>query len=95
MMDYCAKESTLCGDRVEVCERQMSTKEILDEIKMNLQETVTVLTNIRISIEGTSAPERKAEEIKCMYDDVLMIKNISLDAMGLSHAILAKLFGDR
>ena len=94
-MDYCAKEQTLCDCRDEVVERNMTTREIINEIRMNLQETIAVLTNMRFSIEGESSQERKAEEPKCLHDDVLMIKNMTVDAMGLSHAIMAKLFGNR
>ena len=95
MMDYCARESTLCDGREEPVERNMTTREIIEEIRMNLQETLAVLTSMRLSIEGSQAQERKAEEPKCLHDDVLMIKNMTVDAMGLSHAIMAKLFGDR
>ena len=90
-MDYCARESTLC-EHDEVCERQMSTREVLEEIRKELMETVAILSGIRLSLEGVQAQDRKAEEPKCLYDEVLMIETMATDCMGLSHAILAKLF---
>lgn len=93
MMDYCARESTVC-EPVECCERQMSTREVLDEIRKELAETVSVLSSIRLSIEGVQAQDRKTEEPKCLYDEVLMIEHMAVDCMGLSHAIMDKLFGN-
>ena len=93
MMDYCARETTAC-EAVECCERQMSTREVLDEIRKELAETVSVLSSIRLSIEGVQAQDRKTEEPKCLYDDVLMIEHMAVDCMGLSHAIMDKLFGN-
>ena len=94
MMDYCARETTAC-EAVECCERQMSTREVLEEIRKELSETVMVLSNIRLSIEGVQAQDRKTEEPKCLYDEVLMIEHMAVDCMGLSHAILDKLFGNK
>ena len=93
MMDYCARETTAC-EAVECCERQMSTREVLDEISKELAETVSVLSSIRLSIEGVQAQDRKTEEPKCLYDHVLMIEHMAVDCMGLSHAIIDKLFGN-
>ena len=93
MMDYCARETTAC-EPVECCEKQMSTREVIDEIKKELMETVSVLSSIRLSIEGVQAPDRKTEEPKCLYDDVLMIEHMAVDCMGLSHEIMSKLFGN-
>ena len=93
MMDYCAKETTAC-EPVECCESPMSTREVLSEIRKELAETVSVLSCIRLSIEGVQAQDRKAEEPKCLYDEVIMIEHMAVDCMGLSHAIMAKLFGN-
>ena len=94
MMDYCARESTLCENGSEVFERSMSTREVLGEIKKELAETVSVLSGIRLSVEGVQAQDRKTEEPKCLHEEVLMIEHMAVDCMGLSHAIMAKLFGD-
>ena len=94
MMDYCARETTAC-EPVDVCERQMTTREVLEEIRKELSETVLTLTQIRLSIEGVQAQDRKTEEPKCLYDEVLMIEHMATDCMGLSYAIMDKLFGHK
>lgn len=93
MMDYCARETTAC-EPVDCCERQMSTAEILQETRKELAETIAVLSGIRLSLEGVEAPDRKTEEPKCLYDEVLTIEHMAADCMGLSHIILDKLFGN-
>lgn len=93
MMDYYAKENTNC-EPVDYCERNMTTREVLDEIRKELMETVSVLSGIRLAIEGVQAQDRKTEEPKCLYDEVLMIERMAVDCMGLSHAIMEKLFGN-
>lgn len=93
MMDYCARETTAC-EPVECCESQISTKEVLATIRKELSESVSVLSCIRLSLEGVQAQDRKTEEPKCLYDEVLMIEHMATDCMGLSHAILSKLFGN-
>ena len=66
-MDYCARESTINDCAVdECCERQMSTREVLDEIKKELAETVGVLSSIRLSIEGVQAPDKKNGRTKVL-----------------------------
>lgn len=94
MLDYCAKSETLPSAE-EVCEKGMPTSEILKGIRKELAETIAILTNIRLSLEGKETPERKYEEPKCLYDEVKEIEHMSLDCMGLSHSILDRLFGIR
>ena len=93
MMDYCARETTAC-EAVECCEKQMSTREVLDEIRKELAETVSVLSSIRLYIEGVQSQDRKIEEPKCLYDEVRIIEVMAVDCMGLSFAIMDKLFGN-
>ena len=91
-MDYKVTETTLNAP-TEACERQMSTAEIVREIRKELSETISVLNGIRLSLEGTETPERKADEPKCFYEEVLTIEHIAVDCMGVTHAIADKLFG--
>ena len=91
-MDYKVTETTL-NDPTEACERQMSTIEIVREIRKELSETISVLDNIRLSLEGTETPERKTDEPKCFYEEVLTIEHIAFNCMGLAHVIADKLFG--
>ncbi len=92
-MDYCVTESTRCEGE-EYSERQMAISEVLKETRKELAETISVLSSIRLSIEGLTPPDRKTEEPKCLFDEVLMIEHMALDCMGLSHAIIDKLFGN-
>ena len=94
MMDYCARESTINDATPVCCEQEMSTSEILKETRKELAETISVLSNIRLSLEGKDSPERKIEEPKSLYDEVLMINRMATDCMGLSHDIFIKLFGN-
>lgn len=92
-MDYCVTESTRC-EAEEYCERQMSTSEVLKETRKELSEAISVLSSIRLSLEGMTPPDRKTDEPKCLHDEVLMIERMAVDCMGLSHAIIDKLFGN-
>ena len=91
-MDYCVKDSTLnpCAD---TCERERTTSDIVKETKKALSETMAVLNGIRLSLEGTNAPERKTEEPKCFHDDVKAVENLAMDCMALAHIIADRLFG--
>ena len=92
-MDYCVRESTLNTCEEAVCEREMVTSEIVREIRKELAETIIVLCGIRLSLEGTEAPERKTEEPKCLHDEVKTIEHMAVDCMGLAHVIADRLFG--
>ena len=91
-MDYCAKESTLpqCGD---VCEREVTTSEVIRDIRKELAETISVLSAIRLMLEGEETPERKIDEPKCLHEEVRVIERMAIDCMGLSHVISDRLFG--
>ena len=91
MMDYCAKETTR-NEPVEVCEREMSTDEILQMIRKELSETYSTLSRIKCSIDGEQINDTKIEEPKCLLEEVRFIERISTDCMGLSHIIHDKLF---
>lgn len=92
-MDYRERETTAC-EPVACCESQMSTSEVLKEIRKELSEAISAMSCIRLSLEGVTAPDRKTEEPKCLYDEVLMIERMATDCMGLSQAIIYKLFGN-
>ena len=92
-MDYLARESTINSGAELCCEKELPTSEILKEIRKELYETICILSSIRLSLEGNETNERKIEEPKCMYDEVVGIEHMAVDCMGLSHAIMDRLFG--
>ena len=91
MMDYCAREAT-CEPNEMICEREMPTAEILQNVRKELAETFAILSQIKISVDGEPLTDRKIDEPKCMHDEAKIIEQISMDCMGLAHCIHAKLF---
>lgn len=77
---------------MEVCEREMSTSEILKEIRSELVETFVVLSQIKIAVDGEAINDRKTDEPKCLHDEMKLTEVIATDCMGLAHAIHDKLF---
>ena len=94
MNDYCVTESTRCVGE-EICEREMSSSEILKEIRKELTETLMVLKQIDVNVEGVCAEDPKIDEPKCLHDELKLTEHIAVDCMGLSHRIYSKLFGAR
>lgn len=90
MMEYCARESTICEG--ELCVDELTTSEIVKDIRKELAETVGVLSQIKTSIDGEMPADRKADEPKCLHDDIKLIERMAIDCMGLAHTIQAKLF---
>ena len=90
MMDYCARESTICEG--EPC-AELTTSEIVKSIRKELAETFGVLSQIKTSIDGEAPIDKKCDEPNCLHDDIKLIERMAMDCMGLAHVIHAKLFG--
>lgn len=74
------------------CEHEMSTCEILSDVRKELNETLSCLLQIRLAVEGGETKDRCCEEPGCMHDEVKMIERMAVDCMGLAHLIHDKLF---
>jgi len=90
MMDYCARETTIAAE--PECCREMSTSEIVKEIRKELMETELTLMRIKLSLDGKGTEERNTEEPRCLLDEIKQIEHIAVDCMGLSHEIHDQLF---
>lgn len=91
MMDYCAMESTR-NEPVEVCEREMTTSEILKKIRGELVETSAVLSQIKVAVDGEAFIGMEKDEPKCLHDEMKLTERIAMDCMELAHLIHDKLF---
>ena len=93
MMDYYVRESTITEEPFSL-DKEMSASDIIKKIQKELNETLSVLTNVKCSLDG-SCPltDKKAEEPKCLYDEIKNIERTAMNLRDTSHAILNKLFG--
>lgn len=90
MSDKCCEVEV--RDKDCVCEHEMSTCEILRDIRKELNETLMCLSQIKLSIDGEGMKDRSGDEPGCMHDEVKCIEHMAMDCVALSHVIHDKLF---
>lgn len=90
-MDYCARESTAVTDDI-CCEREMSIGDLIAEIRKELSETISCLSQMKVNLDGDPFNERKVDEPKCLMDEIKLIEHMAVDCIGLSHTIYDKLY---
>ena len=96
MMEYGNTASTVNDiEPEEICVREMSVSEILKETRQELNEVVTVLTQIKLSLEGNLSDSAPNKEPSSLRDEVLQIKGGVLDCLGLANSIHNSLFFTR
>jgi len=89
-MDYCAKESTICG--MEAPRVETSVKDQLEVIEKKLFETYLTLANIINGLNGVEKPEEESHEKKCMQESLFAIDALSDHCVSLSHRVHDLLF---
>lgn len=87
-MDYCARETTLCEGEAPV--KDVTLKNILDEINKMLCETESILSEVSVGISGQKKPEdpRVACAPDGMRDDMIRVRNVAEDVY--RHAIMIR-----
>ena len=89
MRDYMVEKPIVNQD---ACVQEMTTSEIVKEIRKELMEPILCLSQIRLALDGEVEPDRKMDEPRCLHDEIQMIEHMSVDCIGLSHAIHDKMF---
>ena len=83
MMDYCARESTLC-EVDETPRVEMPIKEHLESLRKKMSETDVILADLLFLILGSERPEDKYTEPKCMQEELYILENLSDRCMGMT-----------
>jgi len=76
----------------DICEREMSASEIVKEIRKELAETISCLSNIETCLTGCGGERGAVDEPKCLRDELCLVERMATDCIGLSHRIHEILF---
>lgn len=90
MMDYCAKESTLCEGTVNRTER--SVKESLETIEKKLLETYVCLGMMVENMIGAPRIKEEPKEAKCMRDQIYTVDALADNCMAMAHRVYELIF---